>query len=79
MRAPFRSYSREKTTKRKKKRNEDAKDDVEKKIEESDPRVRVLTTRGGRKALASSCDLFARKVMHFPPEGVSPKAAHIEL
>jgi len=56
MRAPFRSSSREKkTTKRKKKRNEDAKDDVEKKIEESDPRVRVLTTRGGRKALASSC------------------------
>jgi len=55
MRAPFRSYSREKKTKRKKKRNEDAKDDVEKKIEESDPRMRVLTTRGGRKALASSC------------------------
>jgi uncharacterized Fe-S cluster-containing MiaB family protein len=51
---PFRSYSREKTTKRKKKRNEDTKDDVEKKIEESD-RMRVLTTRGGRKALASSC------------------------
>tara|TARA_B100001142_G_scaffold15001_1_gene14185 strand:+ start:167 stop:367 length:201 start_codon:yes stop_codon:yes gene_type:complete len=66
MRAPFRSYSREKKTKRKKKRNEDAKDDVEKKIEESD-RMRVLTTRGGRKALASSCDVFARKVMHFPP------------
>jgi len=54
MRAPFRSSSREKKTKRKKKRNEDAKDDVEKKIEESD-RMRVLTTRGGRKALASSC------------------------
>ena len=52
--APFRSSSREKKTKRKKKRNEDAKDDVEKKIEESD-RMRVLTTRGGRKALASSC------------------------
>jgi len=53
--APFRSYSREKKTKKtKKKRNEDAKDDVEKKIEESD-RMRVLTTRGGRKALASSC------------------------
>jgi hypothetical protein len=62
--APFLSYSREKT-KRKKKRNEDT-DDVEKKIEESD-RKRVLMMRGGRKALASSCDLFARKVMHFPP------------
>jgi len=62
--APFPQYSREKT-KRKKTRNEDT-DDVEKKIEESD-RKRVLMTRGGRKALASSCDLFARKVMHFPP------------
>jgi len=68
MRAPFRSSSREKKTKRKKKRNfEDAKDDVEKKIEESDPRVSVLTTRGGRKALASSCDVFARKSDAFSP------------
>ena len=60
-------FSREEDEEEKKKRNEDAKDDVEKKIEESDPNESFDDAWRKESARFFMCDVFARKVMHFPP------------